>query len=187
VLSEKKRGVNQRHSREDGFTLLEITIATAVVAVVAMLMYSVVGSLYKSWVSEGLTADMRQNARAALDTVTRDLEMAGFQATMYGDLNKSNLAITLAAVDEIEFDEQQLNMDDGSYQPRMFYYHLATDATTGRQNLYRQIRTQPSLAAPDEIIAENKLDAECMASLSPSDGALFLRTKTHLYPIEDNK
>ncbi len=38
------------------------------------------------------------------------------------------------------------------------YYHLATDMRSGRQNLYRQIRTQPGLPAPDEIVAENVSD-----------------------------
>jgi len=82
-----------------GFTLLEVTIVSAIVAVAAMLMYGVVGSLYKSWVSEGLRSDMRQNARVALDTVTRDLEMTGYQITKYGDDYKANLAVTLAASD----------------------------------------------------------------------------------------
>ncbi len=35
-----------------------------------------------------------------------------------------------------------------------------------------------------EVLAENKLESGCMASPIASDGALFLRTKTHLYCIK---
>ncbi|MFC1656950.1 hypothetical protein ACFL2P_00045 [Candidatus Moduliflexota bacterium] len=150
-----KRPVESGSLVEGGFTLVEVAFTLGIMVVVALLMYGIIGSLYKSWVSEGLRSDMRQNVRIALDTVTRDLEMAGFQTSTYGDQHKGNLAITLAAVDEIEFDEQRLNISDGNYEPRMFYYHLATDAATGRKNLYRQFRIQPGLASADEIIAEN--------------------------------
>ena len=34
------------------------------------------------------------------------------------------------------------------------------------------------------VVAENKLDAGCMASPAVVGGALYLRTKTHLYRIE---
>jgi hypothetical protein len=40
-------------------------------------------------------------------------------------------------------------------------------------------------AAPTyEVVAANQLDVGCMASPAIVDGALFLRTKTHLYRIE---
>ena len=95
---------------------------------------------------------MRQNARAGLETLTRDIEMAGYQTTSYGDLNKTGLAITLARPHEIEMDQQRVEHTNGTvdwanpvYEPKLVYYHLATDMRTGRQNLYRQIRTQPGL------------------------------------------
>ena len=42
-----------------------------------------------------------------------------------------------------------------------------------------------STAGPFEKLAENQLDAGCMASPAVSGNALFLRTKTHLYRIEE--
>lgn len=38
-------------------------------------------------------------------------------------------------------------------------------------------------AAPHEILATNVLDDGCMASPAVSDGAIYLRTKTHLYKL----
>jgi outer membrane protein assembly factor BamB len=37
-----------------------------------------------------------------------------------------------------------------------------------------------------EVLARNKLDAGCMASPAIADGALFLRTRTHLYRIQSS-
>ena len=59
-------------------------------------------------------------------------------------------------------DQQRVEHTNGTvdwanpvYEPKLVYYHLATDMRTGRQNLYRQIRTQPGLRSTDEIVAEN--------------------------------
>jgi len=94
--------------------------------------------------------------------------MAGYLTTTYGDPDKRGLAVTLASAAQIEVDQQRpqsatihLNSSLQVYEPRLVYYHLATDARTGRRNLYRQIRTQPGVPPSipgqpaDEIVAEN--------------------------------
>jgi len=149
-----------RRGRAGGFTMVEVLIALLVGAVAIAGMYEAFTMLQKWWISAGVKADQRQNARAGLETVARDLEMAGYQTTNYGDVNKTGLAITLASAQEIEVDQQRPDNSTITsalpvYTPRLVYYHLATDMRSGRQNLYRQIRTQPGLAAPDEIVAQN--------------------------------
>lgn len=157
------RGLSKPGNGESGFTFVEILIAITVGAIVIAGMYQGFNTLHKWWISAGIRSDMRQNARAGLETVTRDLEMAGYQTTNYGDVNKTGLAITLAGTHEIEMDQQQpdsatIGTANPVYEPRIVYYHLATDMKSGRQNLYRQIRTQPGLLAPDELVAENVSD-----------------------------
>jgi prepilin-type N-terminal cleavage/methylation domain-containing protein len=147
----------------DGFTMVEVLLALLVGAIVIAGMYEGFTTLQKWWIAAGVRSDQRQNARAGLETVTRDLEMAGYQTTNYGDVNKTGIAITLASANEIEVDQQRpdsatIGQAQPVYQPRLVYYHLATDTRSGRQNLYRQIRTQPGLAAPDELVAENVSD-----------------------------
>ena len=146
--------------RQGGFTFVEILLALLVGAIVVVGMYQAFNILHKNWIAIGVTSEQRQSARAGLETVTRDLEMAGYQTTNYGDSNKTGIAITLAGTHEIEVDQQRpdnatLSSATPVYVPRLVYYHLATDMKTGRQNLYRQIRTQPRLPSPDEIVAEN--------------------------------
>ena len=161
----KRRAMNLRDPSkpgkgERGFTFVEILLALAVGAIVIVGMYQAFNTLHKWWIATGIRSDMRQNARAGLETLTRDLEMAGYQTSTYDDVNKIGLAITLASTNEIEMDQQRLDSTTSTpanpvYEPRLVYYHLATDMRTGRQNLYRQIRTKPGQPTPDEIVAEN--------------------------------
>ena len=95
---------------EGGFTFVEIMLALAVGAIVIVGMYQAFNTLHKWWIATGIRSDMRQNARAGLETLTRDIEMAGYQTTSYGDVyNKTGLAITLASTSEIEMDQQRLD------------------------------------------------------------------------------
>jgi type IV pilus assembly protein PilW len=149
--------------RQRGFTIVEVMISLAIGAIVVAGMYQAFNTIHKWWIASGVTAEQRQSARAGLETVTRDLEMAGYQTSNYGDPSKGGVAITFAAAHEIEVDQQRPRSDtilSGAvvYEPRLVYYHLATDMRTGRQNLYRQIRTQPGLSSPDQIVAENVSD-----------------------------
>ncbi len=145
---------------ESGFTLVEIVIALLIGAVAVAGLYQSFNMLHKWWIAAGVQSDQRQNARVGLEAVTRDLEMAGYQTTGYGDPHKIGLAITFASAREIEVDQQRPDSDtitsaNPVYRPRLVYYHVATDMRTGRQHLYRQIRTQPGVPTPDELVAEN--------------------------------
>jgi prepilin-type N-terminal cleavage/methylation domain-containing protein len=144
--------------REDGFTLVEIMVALMVAALVLAGMYQSFNKIQQWWVDAGARSDASQNLRGGLETITRDLEMTGFHATNYGDAKKIGLSVTLAEEHRIEVDQQRLDIANGTYEPRIVYYHLTTDVTTQRQNLYRQIRTEPGLPSTDELVAENIQD-----------------------------
>jgi prepilin-type N-terminal cleavage/methylation domain-containing protein len=138
-----------------GYTMIEVVVVVAITGIAVAFLYNVFNSLYRSYRCESLEAGMRQNARVALDTVVRDINMAGYHITRYGDDNKADLAVTRAETDKIEFDLHRLDIDTNTYESKMIYYHLATDVSTGKQNLYRQVRDKPGLPAPDELVAEN--------------------------------
>jgi len=135
--------------------MIEVVVVVAITGIAVAFLYNVFNSLYRSYRCESLEAGMRQNARVALDTVVRDVNMAGYHITRYGDDNKADLAVTRAETDRIEFDLHRLDIDTNTYESKMIYYHLATDVSTGKQNLYRQVRDKPGLPAPDELVAEN--------------------------------
>lgn len=140
---------------QDGFSLVEVMITLVISSILVVGMYQSFNTMQRWWKTVSSKSDMSQNARAGLETFTRDIEMAGYQTTKYGDSNKLGLAVTLADTNRIEVDQQRLDIAAGTYVPRLVYYRLATDANTGHQNLYRQIRTTPGVPTTDQIVAEN--------------------------------
>ena len=147
---------------ERGVTLVEIVIALLVSSIVIVGMYQSFTNIQKWWMTVSAKSDMSQNARAGLETFTRDLEMVGYHSTQYGDTSgaKTGLSITWAAPNWIEMDQQRpdpttIGSATPDFAPAVVYYHTATDAGTGKQNLYRQIRTEPGLPAADELVAED--------------------------------
>ena len=101
-----------------GISLIEVMFALVIASVIIAGTYEVFTNLQKWWVAEGLKSDTRQNARAAIDMLSRDLEMAGFQTTLHGDINMNNMAITIAQPNEIEMSQNWFNASTGSYDSR---------------------------------------------------------------------
>lgn len=70
--------MTMKHCRHNGFTLTEVLCASgismlAVVGIVAMFITHA-----RSYTNHKLVRDMQQNARFAMDSITRDLHMAGY-------------------------------------------------------------------------------------------------------------
>lgn len=87
-----------------GFGLLEMTIA---MAVMGLLVGGAVSMLFRSQVTFELqqaSADMRQQARVALDTITTELRLAGYRIDNVGEV------IDLASINAIRFAG---DIDDG--------------------------------------------------------------------------
>lgn len=63
---------------ERGFTLVEILIALALMSIITTAIYQLYISQYKTWVSQDLITEMQQNARVSIDTISRDLLLAGY-------------------------------------------------------------------------------------------------------------
>ena len=90
---------------QQGFGLLEMTIA---MTVMGLLVGGAVSMLFRSQVTFELqqaSADMRQQARVALDTITTELRLAGYQIDNLTDV------IDLASVNSIRFVG---DIDDGA-------------------------------------------------------------------------
>ena len=69
--ADKERGV-------EGFTLVEVVLALALSTVTLAVIYHLYLSQVKNQVVRENILDMQQRARAALDLVSRELQMAGF-------------------------------------------------------------------------------------------------------------
>ena len=64
--------------RESGFTLLEVLIAMSIATLLIGSMYSVFTSSQRSFRVQEQIAEAQQNARAAIQLMTRDIIMAGY-------------------------------------------------------------------------------------------------------------
>lgn len=64
-----------------GFTLVEVLIAMGIASLLLGSMYSVYSSSHKSFRVQEQMAEAQQNARAAIQLMTRDIVMAGYSTT----------------------------------------------------------------------------------------------------------
>jgi type IV pilus assembly protein PilW len=68
-------------SRHHGFTLVELMITVAISGFIIAAIYSAYLAQQRSYVTQEQVAQMQQNIRAAMDIMTRELRMTGFDPT----------------------------------------------------------------------------------------------------------
>ncbi|MEA2014583.1 MAG: prepilin-type N-terminal cleavage/methylation domain-containing protein [Thermodesulfobacteriota bacterium] len=85
-------------TKDDGFTIIELLIAMVVGLVLLGAMYSVFTMHNKIFNTQEQIAEMQQNARAAMDIMTREIRMAG-----YDPLGSAGAGIISAASDSLNF------------------------------------------------------------------------------------
>ena len=86
----------RRYSREQGFSLLEMTIAMGLMLVVTASIFALVNPGQGNFVAEPEVADLQQRTRVATDTLMKDLVMAG--AGSYSGQNPMALSFFFAPV-----------------------------------------------------------------------------------------
>ena len=67
----------RRFSREQGFSLLEMTVAMGLMLVVTGSVFALLNPAQGNFVAEPEVADMQQRTRVAADTLYKDLVMVG--------------------------------------------------------------------------------------------------------------
>jgi len=80
--------LNYKEKREKGFTLVELLIAMALALVIITALSSAFISQRKTYAVQEQVSEMVQNARAAMDMITREVKMAGYDPT--GTLQKTD-------------------------------------------------------------------------------------------------
>ena len=86
----------RRHQREQGFSLLEMTVSMGLMLVVTASIFSLVTPSQGNFVAEPEVADLQQRSRVAADTLYKDLIMAG--AGLYSGNNPMALSYFFAPV-----------------------------------------------------------------------------------------
>lgn len=76
--SDGRCGTGSHRPCNHGFTLIEVMVAVAISAIVIASVYSTFTSQYQSSIAQAQVSEMQQNARLAMDLISRDLITAGF-------------------------------------------------------------------------------------------------------------
>lgn len=94
LANNKNTCVPARFNKETGFTLVEILIALAILAIIVASTFTIFRSASKSWQRGEIRSERYQNARNAISKITREISQAVINpdslCRFTGDKNKIN-------------------------------------------------------------------------------------------------
>ena len=93
-----------------GFSLIELSVALAIMSVVSLAIYSVFSVSSRSYTTQGVTADVQQSVRAAMEVILQDVRTAGLDPTASG-----NFGIELAEVTKLRFTSDSIDAGLGDF------------------------------------------------------------------------
>ncbi|MBU1140797.1 MAG: prepilin-type N-terminal cleavage/methylation domain-containing protein, partial [Proteobacteria bacterium] len=140
---------NRQYRNNRGFTLVELMITLVIVGIISAAMYTAFTTQLQSYTAQDQVAEMQQNIRAAMDIMTREIRMAGFdpRSTSGADITTAtaaNLVFTLVADgDGIDNDnaDGDNNSATGADEPdelKMISYDLYDAYADGDTDIGRQ-------------------------------------------------
>lgn len=91
ITKQRSRSLAGQIASQRGVTLVELMFGLVISLVVVAAGYTVLSTSQKAATASDQTAEMQQNARVALELVTRDLKVAGFGMT--GTVGTCNFAV----------------------------------------------------------------------------------------------
>jgi type II secretory pathway pseudopilin PulG len=142
------------HSREDGFSLIEMIVSMGLMLVVTASIFSLVNPGQGNFVAEPEVADLQQRTRVAADALYKDLVMAG--SGSYAGLNPIALTYFFAPV--MPYRQGRLQDDPpGTYRSDTITL-LSVPATTAQSTIANDM---PAKSAEFKV---TKDDANCPPS-----------------------
>lgn len=90
--------MNNKINNYNGFTLVEIMMTMAISGMIVAAMYAAYLSQQRTYLMQEQVAEMQQNIRAALDKISREIRMAGYDPT-----GGAGAGITTASAGQISF------------------------------------------------------------------------------------
>ncbi len=98
----------KKNTKKQGFTLVELMVALAISSIVVAAMYSAYTDLQSVNHDQTLIVEMQQNLRAGLDTITREIRMAGYDPD-----KKWGAGFTNATATSVSFTINDVDDEDG--------------------------------------------------------------------------
>jgi prepilin-type N-terminal cleavage/methylation domain-containing protein len=87
-----------------GFSLIELLVAMVIMSVVSLAIYGVFSVSSRSYTTQGVTADVQQSVRAAMEVMLQDIRAAGLDPTSSG-----NFGIELAEAAKLRFTSDSID------------------------------------------------------------------------------
>ncbi|HJP17478.1 MAG TPA: prepilin-type N-terminal cleavage/methylation domain-containing protein [Nitrospinota bacterium] len=119
-------------ANQHGFTLIEMMIAMGITLLVMSGVYEVFTSQQKAYTTQERVAEMQQNVRVAMDMMSRNIRMAGYDptesgifgitnSTAYADSNSATLALTDSDKIYLTIDDDDDGTIDSNANERVAY------------------------------------------------------------------
>jgi prepilin-type N-terminal cleavage/methylation domain-containing protein len=93
-----------------GFSLIELSVALAIMSVVSLAIYGVFTVATRAYTTQGVTADVQQSVRAAMEVMLQDIRTAGLDPKASG-----NFGIELAEVAKLRFTSDSIDAGLGDF------------------------------------------------------------------------
>lgn len=149
----------RRHSRQDGFSLIEMTVSMGLMLVVTASIFALVNPGQGNFIAEPEVADLQQRTRVAQDTLYKDLVMAG--AGSYSGQNPMALSYFFAPV--MPFRQGRVRKDPpGTFRDDTITL-LLVPPTTAQTSIAQDMPAQSAelKVNPDPGCPPNKQDQLC--------------------------
>jgi len=148
IFSVRQKG------NERGFTVVELMIAIAVGGIVMGAVMTSFLSQHRSYLAQDEVVEMQQNARVAMDMLTRDIRSAGY------DPNRLGAGITVAAANNLVFTREDALPANGletiAYSLFDAFAAAAPPTNDGLvDDLALQVTTAAGTSAGRQVVAEN--------------------------------
>ena len=91
-------------NEQRGFSLTELLIAMAIMSFVSLAIYGVFSVSSRTYTTQGVTADVQQSVRAAMEVMLQDIRAAGLDPTSSG-----NFGIELAESTKLRFTSDSID------------------------------------------------------------------------------
>lgn len=122
--------MNHRHISVSGFTLVELLIAMAVGSIVMVAVMTAFLSQHNSYLTQDNVVEMQQNIRVAMDLLTSEIRMAGYNPT-----GNTGVGIVTAGAGRLGF-TQDLNGDgDTADADEAITYGFSTASDAGADGI----------------------------------------------------
>jgi len=175
--------LSRRFSRL-GFTLLEMLVATAILCVLVVMLYNIIGSTTNVVGQSRRFFDLHSKARAALDQLTRDLNQGVYRPDVLSFVDPN--AVPILAFFSRRSGAFGSGMDSTNYRQLIYvYYEAGTDPTNGSMLTLRRGTVSPAWSDSSTYPATSLNGALPFASNAVDAGLPAATNATNLARILD--